>query len=150
MTAKASTGLRTQMLGASGFDTAMTLGFIYIYDGTVPSSPDDVTASNVLVKISNNSTATGLTFDAAAAGVIQKKSAETWSGLVALSGTATFYRFISADATDNTGEGKAASTAFARMQGTIGTSGADMNLTSTVLTNGATQTINFFSHTFPE
>ena len=147
--AKASTGLRNIMLGTSDFNTAMTLGFIYLYSGTVPNSPDDATTGTVLCKISNNSGATGLTFAPPVAGTIEKTSAEIWTGTVINGGgTATFYRFISADATDNTGEGKAASTTFPRMQGTIGTSGADMNLTSTVLTNGATQTINFFSHSF--
>lgn len=88
----------------------------------------------------------GLKFGAPAAGVLAKLSSQVWSGLIGTSGTAGYWRLYgsvadaaAADATET----------FPRLQGTIATSGGDINLTSTTLTAGATQTINTFQITMP-
>ncbi len=142
---KASTGLRNKMLDTSAFRTFMNLGFVKIYSGAVPADADAALGgATLLCTISNNSTGVGLTMAAAAAaGVLSKTVAEVWSGVNAASGTASFYRHVAA------GDTGALSTTEARIQGTVGTAGADMNLTSTALVAAATQTIDFYTVTFP-
>ena len=97
-----------------------------------------------MVTISLNSTATGLTLQTAATGgVIAKATAETWSGINAAGGVATYYRHVAP------GDTGALSTTEARIQGSIAVIGADMNLTSTTLSNGATQSIDFYTLSMP-
>lgn len=145
MALKTSTGLRNKMLDASPLRTALNLGFLKIYSGAVPATADDALGSAVLLcTISNNGTATGLTFaTAAASGVIAKNSAEVWKGTNEASGTASFYRFVAP------GDTGALSTTEARMQGAIAISGAELNLSSTTLTAGAEQTIDYFVTAIP-
>lgn len=145
MSIKTSTGLRNKLLDTGSLDTVLALGFIKIYAGAVPASADAALgAATLLSTISLNSTATGLSFEAAAVnGTLSKLSAEVWSGTNVAGGTATFYRHIAP------GDDGTLSTTQARIQGTIGTSGADMNLSSTTLSNGATQTIDYYSVTLP-
>ena len=66
-----------------------------------------------------------------------------WSGVNVATGTATFYRHVGA-ADDGT-----LSTTQPRIQGTVGTVGAELNLSSTSLTTGATQTIDYYSIALP-
>lgn len=149
MTIKISTGLRNAMLSTASLADALNLGFVEIYAGTVPATADAaLDGSNTLLStISNNAGVTGLTLNggtgAASGGVMGKTSTETWSGVNAASGVATFYRHVAP------GDDGSLSTTQARIQGSIATSGADMNLTSTALSSGATQTINFYSVALP-
>ncbi len=145
MTIKTSTGLRNALLDTGSLKSVMNLGFINIYSGAVPSDADAALGGAVLLTtISNNSTGTGLTMDAAAAaGVITKAAGEVWSGVNGASGTASFYRHV-AVADDGT-----LSTTQPRLQGTIATAGGDMNLSSTGLTSGATQTVDYYSVALP-
>ena len=53
-------------------------------------------------------------------------------------GTATYYRFVA------NGDTGVASTTEKRLQGTVGTVGADLNMTSVALTSGAPQTIDSY------
>lgn len=141
MSEKMSTGLCNKLLDTSALRTIFNLGCIKIYAGTVPSAADDsVGGATLLCTVTNNSTGTQVTFEAAAVGgVIAKKTSEVWSGVNAAGGTATFYRLVAA------GDTAALSTTEARIQGTIGTGGADMNLGTTLLVNGATFTVNYFT-----
>jgi hypothetical protein len=147
MTVKLSTGLRNKMMASDALAVALNLGFVDIYSGPVPATADAVLDGSCvkLCRISNNSTGTGLTLDAAgvAAGVIQKTGTEIWAGSNLASGVATFYRHVT-PADDAT-----LSTTQSRIQGEIATSGSDMNLTSTTLTSGAPQTLNFYSVALP-
>lgn len=145
MTLKASTGLRNKLLDTGSLRSILDLGSLKMYSGTVPASADDALGSaTLLTTITNDSTATGLTMDAAAvAGVLAKASAEVWSGVNVASGTATFYRHVAV------GDTGVSSTTQARVQGTIALAGADMNLTSTTLANGATQTVDFYTLNLP-
>lgn len=146
MALKASTGLRNKILDTGALRTVLNLGFIKLYSGTVPATADAAISgdSTLLTTISNNSTATGITFEAAAVGgVIAKKSSEIWSGVNAAGGVATYYRHIAP------GDTGAASTTEARVQGTIAVAGADMNLTNTTLSAGATQTSDFYTLNLP-
>lgn len=144
MAIKASLGLRNKMLDTNSFDALMNLGFIRIFTGAGPASADDAATGTLLVIISLNSTGTGISFaTTASAGTIQKAAAEVWSGVNAATGTAGYYRFVAP------GDTGAASSTEARIQGTVGTAGADLNLSSVALISGATQTIDFFSVAFP-
>jgi hypothetical protein len=88
----------------------------------------------------------GLLFNFASGGGITIKPGQTWSGVIGTSGTAGWFRFVGpiadAGAADSAG-------AFARLDGNIATSGADLNLSNTSLTATATETINSFSPTEP-
>lgn len=146
MALKASTGLRTKLLDTGSLKDIMDLGFIKMYAGTVPATADDAIpgGATLVTTISVNSAGTGISFDAAAvAGTLSKDPAEVWSGVNASASTVTFYRHVAV------GDDGTASTTQARLQGTIGTAGADMNLSSVNLANGATQTIDYYSVTQP-
>lgn len=143
--AKQSTGLRNYMLDTGSFKAAMDGGFVKIYAGTIPSSANDsLGGATLLCTISNNSTATGLTVEAVAAdGVITKTIAEVWSGVNVATGTASFFRFVTA-ADDGT-----LSTTQRRWQGTVGIAGHDMNISDTALVSAAPQLIDYATFALP-
>lgn len=90
--------------------------------------------------------ANGLKFGSPAAGVLSKLSTQTWSGVIANSGTAAYWRLYAA--VSDAGALDSAEV-YPRLQGSIATTGGDINLTSTTLTAGATQNINSFAITMP-
>ncbi|WPG35304.1 hypothetical protein [Variovorax sp. EBFNA2] len=140
---KLSTGLRNGLLSGGSLKSLLDGGEIRIYDTVaVPASADDaIGGATLLVVIKNGGS--GITFAAAAGGVMQKAPGEVWSGVNAATGNALFYRHVlSAD------DGSA-STAAVRIQGSVGLAGADMNLSSVALTGGATQSLNFYSVAMP-
>lgn len=143
--AKFSTGLRNGMLNGTGVKEALDGGFIDIYAGSPPATADAaVGGATKLCRISLNSTGTGINLDTAAVNaVIAKAPAQTWSGLNLATGTAAWYRHVAA-ADDGT-----LSTTQPRVQGTIATAGADMNISNTSLTQNATQTIDGYSIALP-
>jgi len=146
MALKLSTGLRNAMLDTASFKGNMDTCVMKLYGGTEPATADaDATAATLLCTIYNgNDGSTTLTFAAtAASGEITKTTAENWAGTNALSGTASFYRLeLAAD--DQT-----LSTTQLRVQGSISTSGKELNLTSTVLTQNSVQNIDFYSVALP-
>ena len=145
MALKASTGLRNKLLDTGPLNEVLDLGFINIYGGAVPADADaSIGSATLLSTISNNSTGTGIKLETLAAnGSISKETTEVWSGVNVAVGTATFYRHVAP------GDTGAQSTTQPRLQGNIGISGAEMNLTSITLANGATQTIDYYSVTLP-
>ena len=87
--------------------------------------------------------ANGLQFGDAAAGQLVK-GAGVWSGVAGASGTAGWWRFEgSVDDNDSL------STDLIRVDGNIGTTGADLNVSSTTISPGATTTIDTFNLTMP-
>lgn len=88
----------------------------------------------------------GLKFGDSAAGVLVKSADQTWSGNAVSGGTAGWFRFQGSVA--DAGAADAAET-YIRMDGSIATSGANMNMTSTAIVDEAVQTISSFSLTFP-
>lgn len=155
---KISVALRNALLQGSSVKEELDNGFLYIFAGTVPTDADaalDMVATHTLLaKIAADAVpadagVVGLTFAASAAdGAIAKNSGETWAGKVHFVGkdagsagvsplTATFFRFC--DAADN-GQG-AGGAATPRIQGTVGTSGADLILTSVSLSDNGTNTV---------
>lgn len=88
----------------------------------------------------------GLTFETAASGAVAKNANETWSGVAAATGTAGWFRFegsVTDPGTSDTGA------QYLRLDGSIATSGANLNMSSTSITSGATQTLSSFSITQP-
>lgn len=106
-----------------------------------------VTASTITHTETNNAVGVaqvnGLTFGNVASGVLSKSSA-TWSGTNAASGTAGCFRLCGEESDAN-----GTSTTLFRLDGSISTSGGDLNLASTSLTSGATLTIDQFDITVP-
>lgn len=121
------------------------LGFVKAYSGGQPATANLAPTGNLLVTISNNATATGLTFDEAADGTLSKKSTETWSGTVVGAGTqnAGWFRL------EAPGDSGAGSSTDIRLDGSIATSGAELNLNSVSMTNGVLVAISTFQITMP-
>lgn len=144
---KTSTGLRNHMLAVGSAKAALNGGFIHIFEGPEPASADAAivpATHKLLCTIFSDGTSAGLTLAATAAdGFIDKSSTETWSGTVAETGTAKFFRHVgSAD----TG---ALSTTQPRLQGTVARAGAELNISSADLVAGAPQSVNFYTLQLP-
>ncbi len=145
MALKESTGFRNSILVTGSTRAALNLGFIDIYSGTVPATADSAIGAAVkLCRVSNASTATGLTFEATATGgVLLKASGEVWSGVNIATGVASFYRYVAA------GDTGAESTSEVRLQGLVAVAGADMNMSDTTLISAATHTVDYFAIAAP-
>jgi hypothetical protein len=118
-------------------------GFVKIYTGTQPASADEAPSGTLLVTIYSDGSSAGLEFDDATSGTLTKKATETWSGTAVQTGTAGWFRLQAP------GDGEGASITDERMDGAIATSGAQLNMSSTSIVQGAVQTINSFSITIP-
>lgn len=120
--------------------------------GSVPNSSWEVVSTvTTLSKTDTNfasgvTAANGLLWDDASAGAITKRSTQTWSGVAVATGTAGWFRIeasVSDAGTEDTTE------SVLRVDGSVATSGAELNMTPTSITSGATQTISSFSITLP-
>lgn len=138
-----STVLSNALLATGSLKSLIDGGKIYVYSGPVPATADAaVDASSVLLATITAAAGAGVTFNGAPAnGVLQKTAAETWSGNVATTGVASFYRLcVGAD-----NGSAAASAGNYRVQGSIGTDASfDLQVTSTALTSGNAQPINSY------
>lgn len=150
MTIKLSTGLRTDMLGSKGFTEIFANGIIEIYSGAQPATADAATTGTLLGTVTmaggafTPGTATnGLTWATPASGVVTK-STDLWQFVGVAVGTAGWFR-VKGNALDS----NASSTTLPRMDGTIGSSGADMNLSNLSVAVSAVTTVDAFSVTFP-
>lgn len=144
MAIKSSTGLRASLMVTGSLKSILDGGFIDIYSGSAPADADAAATGTRLCRISVSSGVTGLTFAATApGGVASKTLAETWSGVNSATGTAAYYRHVAV------GDTAVLSTTQARLQGSVGTVGADLNLSSVSLVSGAPQPIDFYSVTLP-
>jgi hypothetical protein len=92
-----------------------------------------------------NSTADTLRFGAAVDGSISK-DASIWTGKAALTGTARYFRIVTSS---DTGVDDTINKLFPRLQGTVGTTAADMIVTSPTITKDSDQTIDAASLTLP-
>ena len=128
-------------------------GVLRIYSGSQPTSPDNAASGTLLLEVTESggtfahgAFANGLEFeDDPTEGEMEKASGETWQGTGLVAGTAGWFRFC-ANPTDN----GAASTTLPRIDGSVGSSGADLNMSSTTITVGATYTLDSFKLTLPE
>ena len=149
MTVKLSTGLRNAMCGSAGFSSAFTNGVIEVRTGSQPSSADGPAGGTLLGTVTLNSLpfvpgepGNGLTFAAATAGAVSKSGVWSFNGIAA--GTAGWFRMKGNAADDGAG-----SQTLARLDGSISTSGADLNLSNTSIAIGAPNTIDSFVFTIP-
>jgi hypothetical protein len=109
-------------------------GYLRIYSGTQPANADTALSGNTLLaELRFANPASGAT----SAGVI------TWSAITSdtsadATGTATFYRALKSDGTSVV------------MDGSVGTTGSDLNINSTAIQAGAQVDITSFTHTIPK
>ncbi len=124
---------------------------IRIYSGSAPSTADAVETGTLLVTLTVSAgafvaglPANGLRFleSGISAGVLGKNT-DTHSGTAAATGTAGYYRMY------NNLFVTGASTSSRRVQGTVGTSGAQFILSSTSIVSGATVTLDTHNITLP-
>lgn len=150
MTVRLSDGLRTDMLEGGSLESALALGFIFIYTGSQPASANDAASGTLLVTIAVSDGAVGLTFDAiVTAGVLAKAAAETWSGTAAATGTAGWFRFneLVTDKAGTLAAAAASSTTAKRLDGSIAVSGGDLQMSNTAIVAAAIQTVSTFNLT---
>lgn len=136
MTLKVSTGLRDGMLVTGSARSLVNGKVVKIFGGTVPATADAALGSaTLLCTVSVDGDGTGITFEATLVdGALVKTASETWEGVNAATGTATFWRIETA-ADDGT-----LSTSAVRVQGTFG--GSSGLLSNPSLTAAAPQTID--------
>ena len=149
MTLRISTGLATLLAGTTGFSSAMGNGVIDIYSGTQPATADSAATGTLLGTVTLNSgafnpgvTTNGLTFAAAAAGAVAKSGVWSFVGIAA--GTAGWFRFRG-----NAVDAGGISTTLPRLDGSVATSGANLNLSNISIAIGAPTTVDTFTWTQP-
>lgn len=107
-------------------------GYLRIYDGTLPVTPETAINGTLLAELRFNATA----FGAAAGGVITA-NAITADASANATGTATYVRCLQSDGTT------------ALIDGDVGTSGAMLNLNSVAISAGAAVSVSAFTITNP-
>ena len=149
MTVRFSTGLRNLLAGTTGYASAFANGVIEIYSGTQPTSADAAPTGTLLGTITLSSGAftpgsptNGLTFAAASGGSVSKSGVWSFNGVAA--GTAGWFR-QKANAVDS----GAISTTAIRLDGSVGTSGADLNMSNITVAVGSPNTVDTFTYTQP-
>jgi hypothetical protein len=106
-------------------------GYLRLYSGTQPATADTaVTTQTLLAELRWNATA----FGAASSGVATA-NAITADTSADNTGTATWFRALKSDGTTVV------------FDGSVGTSGADLNLNSTAISAGATVSVTAFTYT---
>lgn len=144
MAFKFSTGFRNAVLGTGSAKATLDGGKLQIYSGAVPATADAAAGATPLVVISDNGGAGGLSFEAAVSNAtLLKLATQTWKGTIGTTGAPSFFRWVMSGDTGNE------STTAVRIQGTVGTAGADMNLSNATLTATQEQVIDYFSISFP-
>jgi len=142
----------TTLTGSNGgsLKDIMVNGIIHIYSGSQPADADSVETGTKLVEITVSSGAftpevatNGLEFKKEISGTLSKNSLEAWSGVASATGTAGWFRFY--DNNEDTG----ADVTSCRFDGSVGTSGAQLTVSSTSITSGATITVDSFDITLP-
>lgn len=148
MATRISTGARNKMLDGGttgGLKASLALGAINVYSGPQPLTADTAATGTLLGTVSINGLGvTGITFDAAAAGVLSKAAAETWKFVGVAAGTAGWCRFYPAG-----GNPAILSTTESRIDMAIASSGSDVSLSNLSITVGAPVTVDVYQVTMP-
>jgi len=125
-------------------------GIIHIFSGTQPADADDVEGSTKLMEVTLSSGAfvpgapgNGLEISGPTSGVIGIYPGDVWSGVGIVDGTAGWFRFYS------NAENIGADPSAVRLDGVCGTSNAQLNMSSLLISAGATTTIDSFIITMP-
>lgn len=109
-------------------------GLLRIYDGSQPTDADTaVGAQTLLAELTMNAAA----FPPASGGVLTAATITDDSSANA-TGTASWFRLLKSDGTT------------VLMDGTVGTSGGDLNLDDVSITSGATVSVTSFTITMPK
>jgi hypothetical protein len=124
-----STTIRNNMMDT--ITTAVsTSGKLRIYSGSVPANVGTALGAQVLLA----DLALSSTFAAGASGGVLTANSITSDSSADATGTASFFRLTTSGGT-------------AVLQGTVGTSGADLNLSTTSIVSGATVSVTSFTIT---
>lgn len=117
----------------SGIGTQADSGKLRIYDGTQPTNGGDaITTQVLLAELTMNADA----FPSAASNVLTA-NAITQDSSADATGTAAWFRLLKSDGTTTL------------LDGSVGTSGADLNLNSVSITSGGTVSVTSFTITMP-
>lgn len=119
--------------------------------GTFPNTWVVASTVTTITKTDNNMAGgvnfvNGLLFGDSADGRLVKRSDQVWSGVAGATGTAGWFRLVGAVADAGSAD---SSEVFHRLDGSIATSGANLNMSNTNIVSGATQTIDTFALTEP-
>lgn len=126
MTISIRTSLRNTRLDTITTDVGAS-GTLRIYDGTPPASANAaLSANNLLVTLPLSATFAA----ASSAGVLTANAITTTNA--ALTGTASFFRLLRSDGTTVV------------LQGSVGTSGQDLNLNTTAIVSGGPVSVSSF------
>lgn len=107
-------------------------GYLRIYSGTKPATPETAASGTLLAELRMNATA----FGAASGGVITA-NAITGDSSADATGTAGWFRILKSDGTT------------ALWDGDVSTSGADLNLNSIAISSGAAVDVTALTVTLP-
>lgn len=130
LTTQISTAARNAMVDA--LSALLNTGFIDIYDGTQPAGPGTaITSQTKLAHLPLSATA----FGASSSGVATANTITPEAAIA--TGTAAWFRALKADGTT------------AVLDGSVGTSGSNINLNSTAIASGATVTVSALTLTEP-
>jgi hypothetical protein len=148
MAIRISTGARNAMLGNGtnlGLRAALAAGFLYLYTGSQPATADKGATGTLLGKVTVlDDGTTGLTFDAPAAGVLAKAAPKrgsfTASRMARWAGSASAMRPTRRPRQHHVSK---------RVDGLVGTAGADANMSNTAVLTGAVSTVDSFALTLP-
>ena len=135
---KISTALANHLAASGSIKDALDGFVIRVYSGAEPATANAAIAASptnvLLCTLSVDDSGTGVTFDGTPVnGILSKDSTETWIGDIIANGTASFFRIV---AVDDTG---AESALLIRVQGSVGTVGADFLVRSTNFVQGEEQ-----------
>lgn len=154
MSVRYSTGLINRLLGENGVDTGAD-GFrgifkdcvIDIYTGGQPATADSAATGTLLGRVTIGAgaftegvAANGLEFKAPSGKEVSKVAADAWQYTGLADGVAGYFR-LRGNAVDNA----AASTTLPRIDGNIGTTGGDMQLSNVNVVTGAVSTVDTFT-----
>ncbi len=119
MSIKFGTTLANALLATGSLASLLAAGHLHFFSGPVPPTGDEAVNGASVALLTVDNAGTGVTWNAAgvAAGVLSKTAAETWSGTISTTGTATFFRYCVGT---DTGAAIAGAGNY-RVQGVVGT-----------------------------
>jgi hypothetical protein len=119
---------------ADAHSALLNTGYLRIYDGTQPANADTaITSQTLLATLRFGSTAFG-----SSSGGIATANSITPDSSAAATGTATWYRTFKSDASTTVSDGS------------VSTSGANLNLNSTSIVAGSVVSVSAFVYTVPK
>lgn len=146
MSIRLSTGLKNKLINLFSANQNAIFGSFYIdiMSGQRPTSADSAHTETKLLTLSVNGDGTVLTFEASPTDGVLEKGSGTWKGTGLAVGTASWFRLYKSGDTPGS-----LSTTAERIDGTVGTSNADLVLSSTSITVGAPVTVSAAQFTLP-